>query len=199
MPNKMLPGALTLAFLMALAACSDPKPPQDPQAPPPSVSVTPAPVAAKPHLVSESIGTGGVELGMSEADVRARLGAPVGENKAGDKVVFMSYHASQIFGVYFDEATGRVRMIILSVNDKTWCTDFDVCLYRDGDLPKLIAHHEKDLVRFVDRDGSVTYRILVNVGEKQVLTEYTPNDAHQGVVQVAILYWNGKIDTSSVD
>ena len=31
------------------------------------------------------------------------------------------------------------------------------------------------------------------------MTEYTPNEERKGVVQVAILYWNGKIDTSSFD
>ena len=135
---------------------------------------------------------------MTEAEIKTKLGQPERTNKAGEQVVFMSYHATQNFGVYFGD-DGRVRMIIAALQGKEWCTDFDVCLYREGDLPKLIAKHGTQLLRFVDRDGSVTFRLLTVKGGRQIMTEYTPNEERKGVVQVAILYWNGKIDTSSFD
>jgi hypothetical protein len=90
-------------------------------------------------------------------------------------------------------------MLIVSIKDGTWCTAYDVCLYREGDLAKLKAKHGDALLRFVDRDGSVTYRLLETKGSAQVMTEYTPAEERNGVVQVAILYWSGPIDRSSFD
>lgn len=186
---------LVAAALLSVAAC-DQKPKQAEAPAAPAVPVSPAPAAApvRPHLIREGVGVDGVELGMTVADVLRVKGTPVDQNKAGETVVFMSYSEPQIFGVYFDDA-GRVRLIIVAKQDKTWCTSFDVCLYREGDLAKLKAHHGAKLLRFVDRDGSVTYRLL----ENGVLTEYTPVEERNGVVQVSMLYWPGPIDQSSLD
>lgn len=197
----------TLAIVAALGAtaCSDPapkakspaeqpvaQPPATPAQPPASIPAT----ASKITLIREGIGVGGVELGMTPADVERILGKPNQTNKAGDTVVFMGFREPENFGVYFDE--NRVRMLIVSLK-KDACTDFDVCLYREGDLAKLKARHGKNLFRFVDRDGSITYRLLETKNGKQILTEYTPVEEKDGIVQVTIMTWTGKIDTSSFD
>jgi hypothetical protein len=135
---------------------------------------------------------------MTVADVLRVKGKPDAQNKAGETVVFMGYHEPQIFGVYFDDA-GRVRLIIVAQQDKTWCTAFDVCLYREGDLAKLKAHHGAKLFRFVDRDSSVYYRLLSGSGGQQIMTEYTPVEERNGIVQVAISVWSGPIDKSTFD
>lgn len=189
-------GGLVL-LSVGLSACSEQKqaPPPPPQPPaPPAAPASPAPA----HLIREGFGAGGAELGMTEAQIRARLGEPVEVNKAGETVVYMSYHPTDIVGVYFGDV-GRVRMVIAAVKDRTWCTEFDVCLYREGDLAKLKARHGNALHRFVDRDGSVTYRLLTERDGRKIMTEYTPVEEKQGVVQVAVLYWSGTIDTSSFD
>jgi hypothetical protein len=193
MNNARLPAILSVLLLTATSACSDQKPAKAP------ITAPAAAAAAQPHLITEGDGVAGIRLGMTAGEVRAKLGEPVSENRDGDKVVFMSFHKTDIFGVYFDPDSSKVRMIILAVKDKTWCTGFDVCLYRDGDLPKLVAHHGQNLYRFTDRDGSVTLRLLSRQGDRQVLTEYLPNDEHQGVAQVTLLYWNGTITTSNLD
>lgn len=187
------------ATLIAVAAC-DQKPKQETTTPavppPPTIPVTaPAPAPAPAHLIREGVGVAGVALGMTAAEVERVLGKAEQTNKAGEAVVFMGYDAGEIFGVYFDEGTGRVRMIIAAKKDKTWCTDFDVCLYREGDLAKLKTHHGAKLLRFVDRDGSVTYRLLAN----GVMTEYVPVEERNGVVQVSVLKWDGPIDRSGFD
>lgn len=187
-----------IAALLAVAAC-DQKPKQqaasEPAAAPPAVAVpAPSPAPAAPaHLIREGVGVAGVALGMTPADVERVLGKAEQTNKAGADVVFMGYDAGEIFGVYFAE--NKVRMIIAARKDKTWCTDFDVCLYREGDLAKLKAHHGAKLFRFVDRDGSVTYRLLSG----GIMTEYTPVEARGGVVQVAVLKWDGPVDRSGFD
>lgn len=194
--------AATVVPAGALTACS----PEDekkaaqknePSATEPSKPAV-APSAIKITLIRDGIGVGGIELGMTVADIEARLGQPVRVNKAGDDVVFMSYAKSGIFDFYIGD-DGRVRMIIASNQDRSFCTAYDVCTYREGDLTKLKAHHGKALFRFVDRDGSVTYRLLEKKGDRQIMTEYNPVEERDGVVQVAIFYWTGKIDTSSFD
>lgn len=188
---------LALSALLALAGC-DQKPkqaeaPASPSAPAaPVVPVPPAPLQPK-HLIREGVGVAGVELGMTPADVERALGKAEHTNKAGSEVVFMGYDTDGIFGIYFAE--NRVRMVIAAKKDKTWCTAFDVCLYREGDLAKLKAHHGAKLLRFVDRDGSVTYRLLAG----GVMTEYTPVEERNGVVQVNVMRWDGPIDKSSFD
>lgn len=197
----MMRGALVLAAaaLLTVAAC-DQKPKQAEAPAAPAAPASPAPVAApvRPHLIREGVGVDGVELGMTVADVLRVKGKPDHQNKAGESVVFIAYHEPQIFGVYFDDA-GRVRLLIVAQQDKTWCTAFDVCLYREGDLAKLKAHHGAKLFRFVDRDGSITYRLLEQRDGQQIMTEFTPVEERNGVVQVAISTWTGPIDKSSFD
>jgi len=191
--NARLPAILSVLLLTALCACSDQKPATAQKAAPTAAAANPA------HLILEGDGVAGITLGMTAGEVRAKLGEPVDENRYADNVLFMSFHKTDIFGVYFDPDSSKVRMIILAVKDKSWCTGFDVCLYRDGDLPKLLAHHGQNIHRFTDRDGSVTLRLLTKQGDRHVLTEYLPNDEHQGVAQVTLVYWNGTDTTSNLD
>mgnify|MGYP001627533551 CR=1 FL=1 len=153
----------------------------------------------KKGLIRPGIGIAGVELGMTADQVRQVLGKPTAENKTPDgTLLFMSFHSSEIFGVYFDEATGRVRMLIVAVQGGKMCTRFGACLYRDGDLAKIKKHYGKRLLRFVDWDGSVTYRRLVPMNPRNVMVEFTPSEQRNAIVQVAMLYWDGKIDDSSL-
>lgn len=197
--------AFGIGLALLLAACSpqgEQKKEEQKSEPTTAAPAQPAtPPAAQPaapkFVIRDGIGVGGIELGMTPADVAARLGKPDHVNKAGDKILFMAFHEPENFGVYFGDGD-RVRMLIVSFKQGV-CTEYDVCLYREGDLAKLKAHHGQKLLRFVDRDGSITYRMLEKKGDKQIMTEYTPSEEHNGVVQVAILYWMGKIDTSSFD
>jgi outer membrane protein assembly factor BamE (lipoprotein component of BamABCDE complex) len=151
-------------------------------------------------LIRGGIGVASVELGMTEAQVRAQLGEPETVNKGpNDQPLYMSYHATDNFGVYFDEATGRVRMLIVAVKSGEICTAYGACLYREGDLAKVKKHYGKKLIRFVDRDGSVTYRRLVPMKPRNVLVEFTPAEDKNGIVQVMMMHWDGKITDSSFD
>lgn len=193
---------LTVGAVLALSAgCSDPKQPENGGAQKPaSEAVAPAPAVTPERKVTpirDGVGVAGIELGMTPATVEAKLGKPLRTNKAGDQVLYMAFGPGERFGVYFDDK--GVRMLIASVQDGTWCTDYDVCLYREGDLAKLKARHGAKMLRFVDRDGGITYRLLEPRGDRKIMTEYTPVEERNGVVQVAILYWSGNIDTSGFD
>jgi hypothetical protein len=193
---------LTVGAVLALSAgCSDPKQPENGGAQKPaSEAVAPAPAVTPERKVTpirDGVGVAGIELGMTPATVEAKLGKPLRTNKAGDQVLYMAFGPGERFGVYFDDK--GVRMLIASVQDGTWCTDYDVCLYREGDLAKLKARHGAKMLRFVDRDGGIMYRLLEPRGDRKVMTEYTPVEERNGVVQVAILYWSGNIDTSGFD
>jgi hypothetical protein len=151
-------------------------------------------------LIRGGIGIAGIELGMTEAQVRAQLGKPVSVNKSPDgTLLYMSYHEDDIFGVYFDEETGRVRTLIVAIKSGKVCTAYGACLYREGDLAKVKKHYGKKLIRFEDRDGSITYRRLVPMKPRNVLVEFTPAEEKNGVVQVMMMYWDGKITDSSLD
>ncbi len=193
---------LTVGAVLALSAgCSDPKQPENGGAQKPaSEAVAPAPAVTPERKVTpirDGVGVAGIELGMTPATVEAKLGKPLRTNKAGDQVLYMAFGPGERFGVYFDDK--GVRMLIASVQDGSWCTDYDVCLYREGDLAKLKARHGAKMLRFVDRDGGITYRLLEPRGDRKIMTEYTPVEERNGVVQVAILYWSGNIDTSGFD
>jgi hypothetical protein len=197
-----IPQILAFATALLLAACSPETQQKEPQKSDPPVSAPappdPPPPAPKTTLIRDGIGVGGAELGLTIAEVEARLGPPVRVNKTGEQIVFMTYAKIGLFDLYIGEG-GRVRMIIATNQDRSFCTAYDVCLYREGDLKKLKAHQGAALHRFVDRDGSVTYRLLEKKGGKQVMTEYTPVEERDGLVQVALLYWTGTIDTSGFD
>lgn len=199
---SLLRTVLTVGAVLALSAgCSDPKQPENGGAQKPaSEAVAPAPAVTPERKVTpirDGVGVAGIELGMTPATVEAKLGKPLRTNKAGDQVLYMAFGPGERFGVYFDDK--GVRMLIASVQDGTWCTDYDVCLYREGDLAKLKARHGAKMLRFVDRDGGIMYRLLEPRGDRKVMTEYTPVEERNGVVQVAILYWSGNIDTSGFD
>lgn len=149
--------------------------------------------------ILEGKGVAGVRLGMTAAEVKRKLGAPESANHDGaGNLLFMSYHASQNFGVYIGDEN-RVRMIIVSVEGGGFCTSYKACLYREGGLSKIKARHGSKLLRFADVDGSITYRLLTKLKGRPVLTEWTPVKDRDGVVQVAMLYWEGPIDRSSFD
>ena len=100
MKSARLTAFLSILLLTGLTVCSDPKPAQPPPAPPPTAPTAQSPPPA--HLIIEGSGVAGITLGMTGGEVRARLGEPVTENRQGDRVVYMSYHPKDIFGVYLD-------------------------------------------------------------------------------------------------
>ena len=187
-----------MAAALLVAGCDVAPEPEAAPAPEPAAAPS-APRNIQSGRIEEGVGVAGIALGMTAEEAIAAVGPPVAENRGPDgRLLFLSYHDTDNFGVYLDEA-GAVRLLIVSSETGAFCTVYDACLYREGDLAKIKSRHGGKLLRFVDRDGGVTYRLLSERAGRAVLTEWTPVEERDGVVQVAMLFWDGPIDRSSFD
>jgi hypothetical protein len=125
------------------------------------------------------------------------MGTPVSQNTTPDgRVAVRSYSVDDIVDVYFDLDTQRLRQVIVAAPG--FCTKAGECLRHGGDLDRLIARYGAGMIRFVDVDGSVTYRRLITNNGRQVMTEWVPSEAHRAVVQVSTLYWSGSLYDSGL-
>ena len=182
MPHNRLKqtAAVTFAAILALAAL-------------------PSPIAAEPSSRKIVVGEGiaGINIGMTADEVIAVAGEPVSANRQPNgALIFLAYDPPGIFGVYFNAATGRVRLIVLARTG--YCTRHKVCLGAPGQVEALRQAYGDRLLRFNDQDGSLTYRLLNDYGDHKILSEFTPSKDEDTLEQVIMLDWDGDIDTSSM-
>lgn len=155
-------------------------------------SVAPGRIKAEPtKSIAVGVGVGGVKLGMTADQVTAVMGQPVHTNRDGDRVVYMSFAAKDIFGVYFEGRPATVNMLI--VGAPGYCTELGVCLGKAGGVARLKSAYGKRVMRFKEQDGEISFRILDKAGKRAVLTSFSPDDPETSLNQVMILYWQGRI------
>lgn len=153
------------------------------------------PIGARPIVVGE--GVAGVKLGMTAEQVTAVMGTPLQTNKAGDRVVYMSFADKHIFGVYFDGSPAKVSMLIVA--GPGYCTRRQVCLAHAGEIARLKSAYGSRAVRFKERDGEVFHRILNRyTGKRSVLTAFSEG-SDNSLAQVTIMYWDGRITDPALD
>jgi hypothetical protein len=126
-------------------------------------------------------GAAGVTLGMTRAQVVARLGQPLYQNTHG----YMQYSKNNLFDVYLNTATKRVRLI--GVSGARFCTSGGVCMFRAGGLAKLKMQYGAALKKKVAPDGEVTYEVGGKLGGKRVFTSFSPA-AGGRLIQIFIGY-----------
>ena len=163
-----------------------------------AIVTAPSPIAAEPLSRKIVVGEGiaGINIGMTEDEVIAIAGSPVSENRQPDsRPIFLSYDPPGLFGVYFNGA-GRVRLIVLARDG--YCTRRKVCLGAAGQIKALTKVYGDRVLRFRDSDGTVTYRLLNDYGDRKVLTEFTPAPDDSSLVQVMMLNWTGGIADSAL-
>ena len=183
----LLPGRSNLTAVSALVAIS-------------VFAAVPSRLAAEPQGRKIVIGEGiaGINIGMTADDVVALAGRPLSENRSPDgNLLFLGYDPPGIFGVYINAVTGRVRAIVLARDG--YCTRRKVCLGADGQVGALRQAYGDRVLRFEDKDGAVSYRLLNDYGDRKILTEFTPSVDETSLVQVMLLEWTGDIDTSGLD
>ena len=88
-----------------------------------------------------------MKLGMTKAQVVALLGKPLFENAHG----YMQYSKSNLFDVYLNPATKRVRLI--GISGPNFCTVNGVCMMKKGGLAKIKAQYGAALRKAVAEDG----------------------------------------------
>ncbi len=141
-----------------------------------------APTTVNHGTITVSRGAAGVTLGMTRAQVIAKLGRPSYQNANG----LLEYgKIPVIFDVYLNTATNRVRLI--SISGSRFCTTARVCMLRNGGLAKLKAQYANLLKKSVAEDGEITYEVDGKFAGRPVFTSFAPA-AHGQIIQVFIGY-----------
>lgn len=127
-------------------------------------------------------GAAGVTLGMRRVEVVALLGRPLYENSNG----YMEYSRNNLFDVYLDVKSKRVRLI--GVSGPRFCTAKGVCMLAKRGVAKLKAQYGAAFRRFTDETGQTGYEIRGRYGGKRVFTSFFPDrpDPAGSIVQIFI-------------
>ena len=132
-------------------------------------------------------GGAGVTLGMTRAQVVAKLGNPLYQNANG----FMEYSSTRLFDIYLDGAK-RVRLI--GISGPAFCTGFGACAFKQGGITKLRARYGARLrLTKLPATGEKEWILLGKRGGKQVFTSFTPTSFKPAAAfsQIFIGYGNG--------
>jgi hypothetical protein len=111
-------------------------------------------------------GAVGVMLDMKRAQVVSLLGKPIYENQNG----FMQYSNDNIFDVYLNTATKRVRLI--GVSGPNFCTAKGICMFKKTGRAKLKAQFGGGLTKYTDETGETVDRVKGSLGGKPVFTDF---------------------------
>jgi outer membrane protein assembly factor BamE (lipoprotein component of BamABCDE complex) len=129
--------------------------------------LVPASVATvEKGTVSVNRGAAGITLGMTRATVVAKLGKPLYQNANG----FMQYSKKNLFDVYLNTSTNRVRLI--GISGPKFCTTKGVCMFAKGGLAKMKAQYGKALKRKTLESGEKTWVIEGRFGARRVFTAF---------------------------
>lgn len=125
----------------------------------------------------------GVTLGLTRAQVVARLGRPVYQNQNG----YLQFAKVNLLDVYLDQRTNRVRL--MGVAGRRFCIE-DVCLQHRGNVGALKRLFGAKFKAITDEDGSPAYAMYGTLGGRRVFTTFgvgrhAPTEA---VAQVFIGY-----------
>jgi hypothetical protein len=150
-----------------------------------------------PPLVSAAVDKGtftpgaggsGVTLGMTRAQVVARLGKPLYANANG----YLQFSSRSLFDVYLD---GGKRVRLIGISGPGFCTAFGACALKTGGIAKLRAHYGARLrLTTLPETGEHEWVLLGTRGGKQVFTSFEPASAKatSPFIQVFIGYGNGR-------
>jgi hypothetical protein len=132
-------------------------------------------------------GGAGITLGMTRAQVIAKLGKPLYTNANG----YLQYSSNNLFDVYLD---GSKRVRLIGISGPGFCTAFGACALRSGGIAKLRARYGARLrLTKLPETGEKDWILLGKRGARQVFTSFAPANktAASAFIQVFIGYGNG--------
>jgi hypothetical protein len=115
-------------------------------------------------------GAVGVRLGMTRAQVIAKLGQPLSETQFGA----MSYASgSRIFDIYLDTSTTPKRVRLFVISGRRYCTVSGICIFEKGGVGDLLDQYGSRLVPKTNPDGLACYQVVGSYQGRDVFTSFT--------------------------
>jgi len=137
--------------------------------------------------VTPNVGAAGITLGMTRAQVIAKLGQPVSQNLNG----YMQYgpkNLSTLFDVYLDTSVHPWRVRMLGISGRNFClAGGGPCLRRAGGVGKLRARYGKALKPVMLEDGEKVMWLKGKLSGCKVFTEFGPTNAPASA-QIVMLF-----------
>ena len=130
-----------------------------------------AAVAASPWQVRVSEGIAGVRLGMTKAQVAARVGRPYAMSLPSKNATCGRYARNDAFGACFDMRSGRVVSLV-GIGPKFCVVTPRFCFQQVGGLAKLKRAFGRRLVGPVRRGEDVFYEVVVRRGSARVQSAF---------------------------
>jgi hypothetical protein len=135
------------------------------------VAALPAAATVERGVLTPGKGARGIKLGMTRAQVVARLGQPLYENRNG----YMEFSRNHLFDVYLDVATRPKRVRLIGVAGPTFClAGTDLCLDEPGGVRVIREEYGTALVREHYESGDV-YALYGSYRGCPTLTEFLPH------------------------
>ncbi len=135
-------------------------------------------------------GARGVQIGMTKAQVLAKLGKPVYQNTYG----YMQYAKKNLFDVYLDTSVSPKRVRMIGISGPKFClAGAGFCMYDKGAIGKLKQHYGSDLVLTQLESGEDVYRLTRTINGCATYTDFSPSKPGNSakIIQVFILTSSG--------
>jgi hypothetical protein len=115
-------------------------------------------------------GAVGVRLGMTRAQVIAKLGQPLSETQFGT----MSYASgSRILDIYLDTSVTPKRVRLFVISGRRYCTVSGICAFEKGGVGDLMNQYGSRLVPKTNPDGLACYQVVGSFQGRDVFTSFT--------------------------
>ena len=143
--------------------------------------------------VTPDVGAAGITLGMTRAQVIAKLGKPVYQNLNG----YMQYgpkSLSSLFDVYLDTGVHPWRVRMLGISGRNFClAGGGPCLLRPGGVGKLRARYDGALKTVMLEDGEKVVWLKGKLNGCKVFTDFgeAGRPAAAPIVMIFVGYRSG--------